>query len=159
MTDYSEGDAVEWEAGETVYCGQVREVRDDRPPAQFLVQVFDRDAEEFRESTVLKTADALGSPGDLADDCTCEMGDCTADDDTDTTSDDDSDADDAETDEDGDDESDAKGDVPAETDDEADEAEDGTCNATTADGSSCENEAGDDGYCHIPAHGPDDEDE
>lgn len=34
---------------------------------------------------------------------------------------------------------------------------DDQCQATTQDGSRCQNSAGDDGYCHVSSHGPEDE--
>lgn len=150
MTDatWTDGDAVAWDAGDDTYCGQVTAVLTDTARVQYLVHVFDTDANEFKDAAVRRPESALRDAAD-ASDCGCG-GDCQAIDATaEATETDDTEAADADADDDADDET------------ESDETEsvDSTCKATTADGSSCENEAGDDGYCHIPSHGPDDEDE
>jgi len=84
MSEYVENDSVEWEAGPNVYCGAVREVLSEQDRHDYLVQVYDRDAEDFRDVTLRHRAEDLYAAGDLRDECECEMGDCTTSDGHDT---------------------------------------------------------------------------
>ena len=77
MAEFEQGEPVEWEAGPRVYCGAVKEQRSEDPES-YLIQVYDRDEGEFRETTVIKPVGLLAEAGDLADDC-CGQDGCSFD--------------------------------------------------------------------------------